>query len=101
MIKHLKLAGLAGLTSLVLAATAVQAEDKRTPPPDLSALSGPEAEALYLGTNAIIWGYPAVLFEQLMRGRTSPDIVAKGNPQSVSYTHLDVYKRQTAECPCA
>ena len=58
------------------------AADKRTPPPELSGLAGPEAEAFYLGTNAIIWGYPAVMFEQLMRGRTSPDIVAKGNPQA-------------------
>lgn len=73
---------LAVLTLLLLAATSVQAEDKRTPPPDLSGLAGQEAEAFYLGTNAIIWGYPAVLFEQLMRGRTSPDIVAKGNPQA-------------------
>jgi hypothetical protein len=30
----------------------------------------------------VIWGYPMVVFEQLMRGRTSPDIVALGNPQS-------------------
>ena len=58
------------------------AADKRTPPPELSGLAGPEAEAFYLGANAIIWGYPAVMFEQLMRGRTSPDIVAKGNPQA-------------------
>ncbi len=58
------------------------AADKRTPPPDLSGLSGEEAAAFYLGTNAIIWGYPEVVFEQLMRGRTRPDIVAKGNPQA-------------------
>ncbi|MFZ0613033.1 MAG: DUF1254 domain-containing protein, partial [Desulfobacterales bacterium] len=29
-----------------------------------------------------IWGYPAVKFEQLMRGRTRPDIVKLGNPQA-------------------
>jgi len=74
---------LAGLTvAALIAAPTAQAEDKRTAPPDLTGLSGTEAEAFFLGTNAIIWGYPAVLFEQLMRGRTSPDIVAKGNPQS-------------------
>ena len=66
----------------LVGAPMAQAEDKRTPPPDLTGLSGPEAEAFFLGTNAIIWGYPSVLFEQLMRGRTSPDIIAKGNPQS-------------------
>ena len=56
--------------------------DKRTPAPDLSQLSDAEYEAFYLGANAIIWGYPAVLFEDLMRGRTQPDIVKKGNPQT-------------------
>ena len=74
---------LSALAALALVgAPMAQAEDKRTPPPELTGLSGPEAEAFYLGTNAIIWGYPSVLFEQLMRGRTSPDIVARGNPQS-------------------
>jgi hypothetical protein len=80
-----KLRGIAlsALAALALVgAPMAQAEDKRTPPPELTGLSGPEAEAFYLGTNAIIWGYPSVLFEQLMRGRTSPDIVARGNPQS-------------------
>ncbi len=82
MLETIKHATIAGLAVLALCSTAALSEDKRTPPPDLSGLSGPEAEAFYLGTNAIIWGYPAVLFEQLMRGRTSPDIVAKGNPQA-------------------
>lgn len=82
MLDSLRRWSIAGLAGLSLCATAALAEDKRTPPPDLAGLSGPEAAAFYLGTNAIIWGYPAILFEQLMRGRTSPDIVAKGNPQS-------------------
>lgn len=56
--------------------------DKRTPAPDLSQLSDAEYESFYIGANAIIWGYPAVLFEDLMRGRTHPDIVKKGNPQT-------------------
>lgn len=57
-------------------------EDKRTPPPELGLLAGPEAAAFYIGANAIIWGYPMIKFEQLMRGRTSPDIVALGQPQA-------------------
>ncbi len=69
------------LTAMI-ALTSPALADKRTPPPDLSGLTGEEAEAFYLGTNAVIWGYPMVVFEQLMRGRTSPDIVALGNPQS-------------------
>ncbi len=40
-------------------------------------------QAFYFGLNAVIWGYPAVKFEQLMRGRTKPDIVKMGNPQAV------------------
>ena len=60
------------------------AADKRTPPPDLGKISGPEAQAFYLGLNAVIWGYPAVFFEDLMRGRTDPDAEAKtGNPRSL------------------
>ena len=82
MSARLRLAAAVMLSILSLGTPPAVAEDKRTPPPDLSGLAGPEAEAFYLGTNAIIWGYPAVLFEQLMRGRTSPDIVAKGNPQA-------------------
>jgi hypothetical protein len=45
-------------------------------------MTGKEAEAFYLGLNAVIWGYPAVKFEELMQGRTQPDIVKLGNPQS-------------------
>lgn len=82
MLDRLRRLSVVGLTGLALCSTTALAEDKRTAPPDLTGLSGPEATAFYLGTNAIIWGYPAILFEQLMRGRTSPDIVAKGNPQS-------------------
>lgn len=64
-----------------VAAMAV-AQDKRTPPPDLGAMKGKEAEAFYLGLNAVISGYPSVKFEELMRARTKPDIVAKGQPQA-------------------
>ena len=56
--------------------------DKRTPPPELGLMSGPVAEAFYLGLNAVIWGYPIVLFEDLMRVRTTPEILSMGNPQS-------------------
>ncbi len=60
------------------------ATDKRTPPPELGKMTGLEAEAFYLGLNAVIWGYPAVFFEDLMRGRTAPDAEAKtGNPRSL------------------
>lgn len=82
MLRSIRASSLGALISIALCVTAAVAEDKRTPPPDLSGLAGAEAEAFYLGTNAIVWGYPAVQFEQLMRGRTSPDIVARGNPQS-------------------
>ena len=50
--------------------------------PNLGTMTGKEAEAFYLGLNAVIWGYPAVKFEELMQGRTQPDIVKLGNPQS-------------------
>jgi len=68
--------GLLAITTPAIAA------DKRTPPPDLGTMKGKEAEAFYLGLNAVIWGYPAVKFEELMEGRTKPDIVKLGNPQS-------------------
>jgi hypothetical protein len=69
----------AGFLALATPALAV---DKRTPPPDLGTLKGKEAEAFYLGLNAVIWGYPAVKFEELMEGRTRPEILKLGNPQS-------------------
>jgi len=56
--------------------------DKRTPPPNLGTLTGAEAQAFYLGLNAVIWGYPVVMSEEFMRARTHPDIVKLGNPQS-------------------
>ena len=65
----------------LMAATAV-AQDKRTPPPDLGTMKGKEAEAFYLGLNAVIWGYPSVKFEELMLARSKPESVAQGNPQS-------------------
>lgn len=68
--------------SCLIFALPASAGDKLTPAPELGTLSGQEAEAFYLGVNAVIWGYPMVLFEELMRGRTLPDIVKKGNPQS-------------------
>jgi hypothetical protein len=46
-------------------------------------MSGPEAQAFYVGLNAVIWGYPAVFFEDLMRGRTPPDAEeTTGNPRA-------------------
>ncbi|MFZ0135164.1 MAG: hypothetical protein WAK95_21705 [Desulfobacterales bacterium] len=60
------------VTGLIALAVSVDAADKQTPAPDLAALTDQEAEAFYLGLNAVIWGYPAVKFEQLMRGRTRP-----------------------------
>ncbi|WP_075087300.1 DUF1254 domain-containing protein [Verrucomicrobium spinosum] len=59
------------------------AADKRTAPPELGDLAGAEAKAFYLGLDAVIWGYPAVFFEDLMLERTQPEIVRKGNPQSL------------------
>lgn len=59
------------------------AADKRTPAPELGTLQGLEAQAFYLGVNAVMWGYPAVFFEDLMRGRTPPDAEATtGNPRA-------------------
>lgn len=60
----------------------VKPADKRTPPPELGTMTGLEAEAFYLGLNAVIWGYPIVFFEDLMRQRTTPEILSMGNPQS-------------------
>jgi hypothetical protein len=58
--------------------------DKRSPPPDLGKMEGLEAESFYLGVNAVMWGYPEVFFEDLMRGRTAPDAEEKtGNPRSL------------------
>lgn len=68
--------------ALLTITTPTVAADKRTPPPDLGTMKGKEAEAFYLLLNAVIWGYPAVKFEELMEGRTKPDIVKLGNPQS-------------------
>ena len=58
------------------------AADMRAPPPDLGTMKGKEATAFYLGLNAVIWGYPSVKFEQLMRLRASDESVRLGNPQS-------------------
>jgi len=73
----------ASLVCAVLATSVSHADDKRVAPPDLSGLSGAEAQAFYLGVNAVIWGYPIVFFEDLMRGRAAPDAEEKtGNPGS-------------------
>jgi hypothetical protein len=79
MIKRIASLFFAGL---IAASTPAIAADKRTPPPDLGTMKGLEAEAFYLGLNAVIWGYPAVKFEELMEGRTKPEILKLGNPQS-------------------
>lgn len=68
--------------AIVLAVTSAFAADMRAPPPDLATMKGKEATAFYLGLNAVIWGYPAVKFEQLMRVRASADSLRLGNPQS-------------------
>ena len=71
------------LAFMAILCGSAQAADKRTPPPNLGTMTGQEAEAFYLGLNAVIWGYPAVKFEELMRGRTPADAEAKtGNPRS-------------------
>lgn len=58
------------------------AGNSRNPPPDLGTLTGKEALAFQVGVDAVIWGYPAVKFEQLMRGRSRPEIAALGQPQA-------------------
>lgn len=59
------------------------ADDRQLPLPDLSGLQGEEAQAFYLALDAVIWGYPIVFFEDLMRGRAAPDAEEKtGNPGS-------------------
>ena len=35
-----------------------EAADKRTPPPELGTMEGLEAQAFYVGVNAVTWGYP-------------------------------------------
>ncbi|OOG73544.1 hypothetical protein B0E45_07395 [Sinorhizobium sp. A49] len=63
---------------------AALAADKRTPPPELGKMEGREAQAFYLGLNAVMWGYPSVFFEDLMRTRAVPGSEATtGNPRSV------------------
>ena len=70
---------LASLLSLDL-----YAADRRTPSPDLGKMTGEEAVAFYLALDAVIWGYPSVKFEQLMRGRAAPDAEEKtGNPRAL------------------
>lgn len=59
------------------------AVDIRTRPPELGTLSGEEAKAFYLGLDAVIWRYPSVFFEDLMRQRTLPDAEkTTGNPRA-------------------
>lgn len=75
------------ITSLILSlfalGSAAFAADKRTPPPDLSDLKGIEAKAFYIGVDAVIWGYPAVFFEDIMGQRTRPGSEeVTGNPRS-------------------
>ncbi|MFA0526122.1 hypothetical protein AB4517_21420, partial [Vibrio sp. 10N.222.52.C3] len=53
------------------------AKGRITPSPELGVLKGAEAEAFYLGVNAVIWGYPIVFFEDLIRGRAQPDAQVK------------------------
>ncbi|MPY21140.1 DUF1254 domain-containing protein [Shewanella sp. YLB-07] len=68
---------------LLTMSSVADAKGRATPPPELGTLKGAEAEAFYLGVNAVIWGYPIVFFEDLIRGRTRPDAEAKtGNPQA-------------------
>jgi hypothetical protein len=72
------------LVPLLAFCAVVQADDKRTPPPDLGKMTGQEALAFAVGLNVVTWGYPQVFFEDLMRGRTQPDAEAKtGNPRSL------------------
>ncbi|OCP21255.1 MULTISPECIES: DUF1254 domain-containing protein [unclassified Ensifer] len=74
---------LVGLLFSIAPSTPVNAADKRTPAPELGALQGREAQAFHLGVNAVMWGYPAVFFEDLMRGRTPVDAEEKtGNPRA-------------------
>ena len=71
------------LTLALLCANPAVAADKRVNPPDLSELQGVEAQAFYLALDAVIWGYPVVFFEDLMRGRTAENAEAvTGNPRS-------------------
>ena len=59
-------------------------KDLRVAPPELGTLTGAEADAFFHGVNTVIWGFPAVLFEDFMRARTLPDAEARtGNPRSL------------------
>jgi hypothetical protein len=76
------------LASITFAAIALStpagAADKRTPPPELGTMTGLEAQSFYVGLDAVIWGYPAVFFEDFMRGRSESDAEEKtGNPRSL------------------
>ncbi len=73
---------MAAIVTMIALSTLAQAADKRTSAPNLGTMMGQEAEAFYLGLNAVIWGYPDVKFEELMRGRTKPEILKLGNPQA-------------------
>ena len=71
--------------------------DKRVPPPDLGTLSGPEAQSFLIGVNAVIWGYPAVLFEDLMAGLDAQiSSLKRQAKQAERYTEL-THKIQSAE----
>jgi hypothetical protein len=73
---------MAAVVTVIALSTLANAVDKRTPAPNLGTMTGQEAEAFYLGLNGVIWGYPVVKFEELMRGRTKPEILKLGNPQA-------------------
>jgi len=60
----------------------VSAPGKGTAAPDLSGLAGVPAEMFLLASQVVVWGYPAVKFEQLMQVRTTEAILAMGNPRS-------------------
>ncbi|ABG33218.1 DUF1254 domain-containing protein [Roseobacter denitrificans] len=81
--KRKKLAIAAVMLALFTAPPIASADDRTLPLPDLSGLQGEEAQAFYLALDAVIWGYPVVFFEDLMRGRATPDAEEKtGNPGS-------------------
>ena len=60
----------------------MSAPGKGTAAPDLSGLAGVPAEMFLLASQVVVWGYPAVKFEQLMQVRTTEAILAMGNPRS-------------------
>ena len=62
---------------------------------------GTDENRSVLHVEVIFWGGKRKAPPSLVSGKYSPHFVVTGTTESVSYTHLDVYKRQEVRLPTA